>query len=496
MSGFAESDFQGAIMIVFQSLLLLLVFAGQAASRPAQSDPELADPYVDGSYGISIQPPKGWSLVRQQVPETRGVTLLRMVDRVSVSRVQEIVLKRTTTTKAMAITEMLERLAGSLELESSEVKILSRQAQTIAGKPGAVLAATFMSEGVKQLRLEGIIETRPQQYFVLLYAGPAELQSKSEPLFHRVLDSVRLLSDDIDETEIAAASEAAVQWMSEITADDLEKAVRAEQYLEMRVDGEVIGVVEIQQAAYTWEKTPGVRIRERGWTFENDGRVQRLQSTMFVSNDLQRERWKTSVTMLLPAEGNKPERLENSWEEGLRDGEALLSNQTYRLDEPAKENPSLRPPKTYIPRPIVRLLPRLVGDPAKQRRLAFAAFDHQRVGFVLRIVDLKGECDAPEGVTAKKVYRIEDREGFAEPSSLYVDEGGDLLMMKAGKLTMTPGDKGALEKRFLARITKAEESMNRLEKQYQDSQQRFMRKNPAGEKKSSGNKPATKKKPG
>jgi hypothetical protein len=473
-------------MIALQSLMLLMVFVGQATSQPVQSNPDLADPYIDGSYGISIQPPKGWNLVRQQAPETRGVTLLRMVDRISPMRVQEITLKRTSTTKAMPITEMLERLAGSMELEFSEVKVLSQQAQTIAGKPGAVLAATFMSEGVKQLRLEGLIEIRPQQYFVLLYAGPAEMRDKSEPLFRRVLESVRLLADDANEADIEDAANAAVKWMGGITADDLEKAVKPEQCLEVKVGGDVVGLVEIQQAVDTFEGQPGIRIRERGWTFEKDGRVQRLQSTMFVSNDLQQERWKTSVTTLLPAEGDKPQRLDNAWEEGLRNRDILLTNQTYRLDDPAKENPSLRPPKTYIPRPIVRLLPQLVDDLSKPRKFAFTAFDHQRPGFVLRVVELKGACEAPEGLTTgKQIYQIDEREGFAEPSSLYVDEGGQLLMMKAGKLTMTPSTREAMEKRFSSRMSTAEEAIGRLEKQYEESQQRFMRKPPPGKKKAS-----------
>ncbi|HVP12650.1 MAG TPA: hypothetical protein VMV94_15850, partial [Phycisphaerae bacterium] len=219
------------------------------------------------------------------------------------------------------------------------------------------------------------------------------------------------------------------------------------------------------------------------------------QSIMFVSNDLQQERWKTSVTTLLPVEADKPERLDNAWEEGLRNRDVLLTNQTYRLDEPAKENPSLRPPKTYIPRPIVRLLPRLVSDLSKPRRFAFTAFDHQKAGFVLRIVELKGACDPPEGVAARQVFQINEREGFAEPSSLYVDESGQLLMMKAGNLTMMPAKREDVEKLFSSRVATAEQSMDRLEKQYQDSQQRFMRKKSATDK-PAGDKPAAKKSDG
>jgi hypothetical protein len=443
----------------------------------------LADPYVDGSYGVSIQPPKGWTLVRQQQPESHGITVLRLVDRVSTSRVQEMILKRTSTTKAMPIAEMLDRVAGSLELEFSGVKVLSQQVQTIAGKPGAVLAATFTSEGVSQLRLQGIIELRPQQYYVLLYNGPAELRDKSEPLFNRVLNSIRLLGEELDEAGTAAASAAGIKWMSNITADDLVKAARPEEFLEVKIDGESVGVVIIQQGAHAWRDHPGVRIEERGWTFDKNGQVRRLQSSMFLSGDLRDERWKTSVSTLIPAEGDKPERLENAWEEGVREADILLSNQTYQLSEPPHENPSLRLPKTYVPRVISRLLPRLIGDPSKPARYVFTSFDHQKVGLTLRIVELKGPSEVPEGAGPDKVYRIDEREGVAEPSSLYVDDTGRLLFMQSGKLTMRPAPREELEKRFADRIDASEAAMARLEKQYQESQDRFMKSRPPPAKK-------------
>lgn len=473
-------------MIALSATVFLAVVVGQAVSRPAESVPDLADPYVDGSYGVSIQPPRGWTLVRRQEPEARGVTLLRMVDRISATRVQEMILKRTSTTKAMSISEMLERIASSLELEFSGTKVLSQQVQTISGKPGAVLAASLTSDGVMQLRFEGIIELRPQQYYVLLYSGPAELREKSEPLFHLVLNSIKLLGEELDEAEMAAASEAGVRWMSGLSESALTKAIQPEEFLEVKIDGEVVGVVIIQQSSHTWRDHQGIRIRERGWTFDKNGQVRRLQSTMFLSHDLRDERWKTSVTTFFPAESDKPERLENAWEEGVREGDVLLSNQTYRLSEPPQENSSLRLPKTYIPRVLARLLPRLVGDPSKLEKFVFTAFDHQKAGLILRVVELKGPSELPEGRGPARVFRIDEREGVAEPSSLYVDETGRLLFMQSGKLSMRPAPREELEKRFADRIDAAEAGMARLDRQYQDSQDRFMKGRPPAQEKKAG----------
>jgi hypothetical protein len=464
------------------ALLLVMVTGclGQAASQPSPTSAiELADPYVDGSYGISLQPPKGWGLIRQQVPESRGITILRMVDRVSPSRIQEMVLKRTSTTKPLGLKETLERLAASLQLEFNDVTILSQQLQTIAGKPGAVLSATLSSEGVKQLRMEAIIEIGPQQYFVLLYSGPAELRQKSESLFYVVLDSVRLLIGEDDEAALAAAGEAATEWLARIKPEDLEKALQGEQFLQVSLNDQVVGMVIVEQALHTWKSRPGVRVRERGWIFEENGQARHLQSTMFVSNDLRHERWRTTITTLLPADAQNPERIEKEQEEGLREGNALLSSQTYHLGEPSKDNAPLRLPKNYISRALMRLLPRLMDDLSKPRKFTFTTFDHQRQALVLHVVELKGAAQTPAGKSEQLAFRIEEREGFAaDPTSRLVDQSGSLLMMKAGQLSLRPASREELEKRFSDRVKASEEKTSRLEEQFEKSMERFRPKRP------------------
>ena len=182
-------------MLALSLLLVLHAAAGQTEAGRGGADVALAEPYVDGTHGFSLRPPKGWQLIRRQVPEHKGVTLLRMVAPLPGGLLQEIVLRQTATAKPVPIEEMLAGLRQSaLGIGFSRAAIHSQQVQEIAGRPGAVLATTFQEGGLERLLIQAVVEVRPQAYFVLSYSGPASQSGQAEPLFHRVLSSLRLLS--------------------------------------------------------------------------------------------------------------------------------------------------------------------------------------------------------------------------------------------------------------------------------------------------------------
>ncbi|HKQ46968.1 MAG TPA: hypothetical protein VJZ71_02735 [Phycisphaerae bacterium] len=467
------------------AFLLPLAVLGQTA--PLADTGPLADAYVDGTYGYSINPPKGWQITRQRVPERRGVTLLQMTDRVSPTLTQEIVLKQSSTTQKVPMDEMLKRISDALELEFSDVTILAQQTQQIAGRPGAILSASFFHEGVKRLRLEAVVEHKPQSYYILLYSGPLALRAQSEPLFHRVLGSLQLLADQVDETRMKDALESGVRLLRSISGEQLKAAILPEEFLKFESEGRTIGFVAVYQAESTWEPSskagapdrgyPGIRIRERGWTFEKDGRARRLQNSMFISYDLKHERWKTSVTTLVPATGNQPEYLDIALEEGLRTGDVLLTNQTYSMGAPAQANPALQLPEAYVSRAVIRLLPRLIDDLAKKQSFAFVTFDHGRAGLVARVIECQGE-DSAAGIPSNDgVFRLEDREGLAaDPTRLYVDGAGRTLLVKTGPLTMTRAEGQELSRLFSDRIDAAQKRMAELEEAYNREDARVGRK--------------------
>lgn len=462
---------------LFWIALLLPILPIQTAAPATDSSSALADPIVDGSYGVSIRPPKNWRIIRQRVPERRGVTLVQMVHPLGGGQMEEIILKYTGTTQPVPMDEMLKRISETLELEYSNIEVHYQQQQELCGRRGGVLAATYQREGRKKFRMQAIVEARPQVYFVMLYDGPADLRTVSEPLFNLVLGSLELLIDQIKEEELAEAMENGRKFLSGLRAEDMKRVIVPEQFLQFEVGGKTIGFVVIWQSEQVRDGRPGVLIKERAWTFEPDGRARRLQSNMWVSLDLRHERWETSVTTLFPASPEQAAALEVALEDGLRTENVLLTSQQIGFDQPMTENPPIKLSETYAPRAIMRMLPQLVDDQAKPHMLAFVTFDHVRVGMIARVVEFKGEDDPPVGVAKGKMYKIEDREGLAaRPSVMYVDDSGRAQWVEAGEMKITPTTAGEMERLFASRIVDAERKMSELETAYGASEQRFRKR--------------------
>lgn len=460
----------------------------------------LAEPYVDGSYGFSIRPPSGWRLIRQRLPEKRGTTLLRMVQSLGAGNTHQIILKHTATTKVVPISDVLLEVADTLSLEFSNVDIHSQQVQEIAGRPGGYLSATMTRSGEATLRLQAVVEIAPMDYYVLIYNGPTALRHQTEPLFVRVLASLKLLGDRLEPGMLEEALTAGAGWIATLQKAHLPKRTASVRYFQVDLDGKPIGLVKVSERPHRWKGHDGLRISEEGWTFEAGGQVRRLQSSVFLSRDLVHERWRTSITIWQAAAKGQREQFENAFEEGLRDGNALLTSQTNSLNRPQKQNPPTKLPKTYISRALLRLLPRLIEHLDQPRRYGFTTFDHQRAGLVFRVMELKGAAKLLTGVTgdaeatkgsaagaakdqrqdqarSQEVFRIDVREGLVTaPSTLYVDETGEILLMKAGKVTMRPADAKTLEDLFGSRVSEADHAMRLLEAAYKENESRFLRK--------------------
>lgn len=462
--------------MVMLKLMIVLMFSpcGQAGPTTQQADDALADPYIDGTYGFSVQPPKGWQLVRQRLAEKHGVTLLRMVGKVGANQTEEIIIRQTSTTRSLPMGDLLKQMHDDWALLHNNLKVVSLQQQEIAGQPGGILAATYESQGLDWLMIEALIETRKQQYFVVLYKGPAGTRRTSEPLFYQVLGTFRLLADQVSQKEKVEILEAGAALLEGLDREKLLQAIEADVLLRMDLDGKPIGFVRVQQTAGAMKGRNGLRVQERAWMFEPDGGVRRLQANLFVTEDQLEEDWRTSVTTLIPARGDAPLGLDAMIEEGVRNRDILLTSQEFSLGAGMVQNPAMEAPKGYISRALLRMLPRLLGDLAKPRRLAFMEFDHQRAGLTIRVVEIKGEA-TPPGVPVKgKSYRFDQREGLSgQVSEWYVDEARRVLLVRAGNLTMTPATERELEGLFKARIAAAEQDMNRLEREFNERQQQF-----------------------
>lgn len=465
-----------------------------AAEAPANTFTGLAEPILDGSYGYTVRPPTGWQVRRIRSRVGSAVTLVEMLERIGPYQSHTLSVQRTTGLEGEKIDAVLQRYFEGIASAFNESTVEAPRPRTISGKPGLSIAATYMADGEKTLRLQAGVEVRPQQYLMLLYQGPASMRSTVEPLFDRVLDSLALVPDAYDANALRAAGEEGIVWLKNVGGSSLKKALVPETYFRVESEGKVVGFMAVMEKETEHDSRPGIEVRERFWTFSPDGIVQRIQTNAFISLDLSNEDWKDSFCTLIPGKGDQPNRMLATLEEAVRVDHTLLSTQAYSLDQGSTANPPFELPPTYLSRPIARMFPRLTSRLDKPRLIALGIFDQARSDIVMRIVELKGEEAVPGGSKRQgPTYRIDQRDGPASPaSSTWVDENGIVLLIKLGSMTMRPTTRDAVERLFTDKILKAEKAMAAEEAKYHKESGRFNVNNPGKSASNTDKKPVKK----
>jgi len=464
---------------------IFLLIHGQPPPSPPPMEPAvptatatftgLAEPILDGSYGYTVRPPTGWQVRRIRSRVGSAVTLLEMLERIGPYQSHTLCIQRATGLEGEQIDAVLQRYFEGLASAYSDVTVEQPRARTISQKPGLSIAATYMADGERTLRIQAGVEVRPRQFLMLLYQGPAAIRSTVEPIFDRVLETLTLVPDAYDANALRAAGEEGIVWLKNVGGSSLKKAIVPESFYRIEADGKVVGFMAVMEQEIEHDRRPGIEVRERFWTFQPDGVVQRIQTNAFISLDLRNEDWKDSFCTLIPGKGDQPNRMLATLEEAVRVDNTLLSTQAYSLDQGSTANPPFELPPTYLSRPVARMFPRLTSRLDKPRLIALAIFDQSRSDIVMRIVELKGEEAVPGGSkTSGPTYRIDQRDGPASPpSTTYVDENGIVLLIQAGGMTMRPTTRDAVERLFTDRILKAEKAMAAEEAKYNKESGRF-----------------------
>ena len=452
---------------------------GQSTQPARVASVELAEPYFDGSYGFSIRAPAGWEVIRRREPMALATVLLRMVESTSALDPRVFIVEHITSSRPLTIEDRLRLAVAGVAMELPDAKVETKALKMIDGRPGATLAASYPMGDQTRFRLLSIVEIAPRNYLMLRCDGAGASRASTEPIYQAVLESLKLLASPLSDEALKEALDAGAKWIESVNGEALKKALASEQYFVFEVGGKPVGFVEIYQRASTFKmhdrRHEGIEIYEQSWTFEGEKVARRQQNRMFLGNDLVLEKWQTSTSTWLKADGDRLEQFENAYEEGLRDHDVLVSGQTPSFSVAMQQNSPLKLPRTYVSRVLVRLLPRLIDKLAEARRLAFVSFDHERAGLIVRVLEFTGASALPGADGSKKAFKIEDREGVAaEPAEVYVDEKGNVLLVKTRALTMRPGTLDELKRLFEPRVLEGDEAMARMEQAFDQSQSRFI----------------------
>ncbi|MEE8171076.1 MAG: hypothetical protein V3T70_11070, partial [Phycisphaerae bacterium] len=384
----------------------------------------------------------------------------------------EILVRFHTLAKDAPPDQLLDTWRFGLGDEFGDLTVLSRVVHTIQDRPGGRLDVALTQTGRPVVSFLSAIRARPRGYFSIVYTGPADDKLRGDALYERVLSSFRLLEDERTDQVIVDAIARGKRWLRDSRRIDLLSKIQPPLCLRITEDGRDKGFVLVTEELFELRGTEGVRVIEEGWTFDGEA-VQYLHDNLFLSADHDVEAWEHRVLALVPAREKAPQTLALAHEEGLRDGDALLTAQSYQFGKRPDNNEHLRLPEGYISRLLLRWLPRLV-DLAEPALFAFSYFDHQRGALVLRTVEIKGRGDQPHAGRGGPAFLVVVREGLSGPASeLHFDASGRLLRMTAGTLVMQPANADALERKWSTERTRARRYMAELESEYQRTMSRF-----------------------
>lgn len=458
------------------------LFAGAAGQPSAAAT--LGERYVDGTYAFAIRPPRGWTVVQRREAEPSGEIVLRMnapqpdlrpkgegvrsaPGPRDPAEVHEIRVRRITRRSEASIAEILKGLAFQIEFEHPDCKIESQQQQDIAGRAGGMISATFKIYEDDITIILALVRVAPESFLIVQSTSPTVARKKTEPLFLRVLGSLEILADQNTQRKLSEALERGAAWQKALTAERLIQSLPDEEFYVYELDGRPLGLSRLNARPLRHQRFDGYELFEEVWLFDVPGTARRIQTKVFIRDDLQYERFRRSQTTWIQASADGPERLENDYEDQFRDRTVLLTAQTHSIDAPLEQNPALDVDDKYMTPMLVRLFPRLLGDLTQTQTLAFLTFDHVRLGLIVRVFECAGPADPPPGVAATKCYKILDREGVADAATVYVDAAGRPVYGRMGKLVMKPADRARLEALFGPRVAEASAAIARLEREYE-----------------------------
>jgi hypothetical protein len=467
------------------SIALTLALATVPSVQPSGNETTLGEPYRDGTFGFSIRPPCGWQVIRERKVLNVGLTVLRLVNQAALGRTFEFSVRLSQTPEPITFQSALDELSQALMAEQKNTVINETRSRTIAGKSAGFLSASFDLDGQRTIFLATIVQSRPQQYILILYSGPLDTGSVIQPVYDAVVDSFRILDDEKSDETLRRALLDGTDWLNALTPARLRALPTFDTWLGAYQGSELVGFREVgtefgeivtgvrrlPNGKEQLLKLEGVRVREQGWIFAPNGACRREFNEMFVTEDLQIERWRNVTLLYSPASAGRRADVSLSLEEGAKESGQIITSQRYGVAAPPTPNPPIPAPPTYAPRALLAVLPQLAGDLGNRRLLAFHEFDHAIRGMVVRTVELLGPTPSRDATSTRKFYRLRQREGLVgPPMDAYTTPTGRVVKLTGGALTFKLTKREKLHEVFARRIEEAEKAIADVDREYVELQ--------------------------
>jgi hypothetical protein len=277
--------------------------------------------------------------------------------------------------------------------------------------------------------------------------------------FTRLTETLRVFYDPARARLLAAALQRGKEYLSRYQLQDDIRRLRIEEsvrYYELVLAGTSIGYLTrqftsehepLQQPGRFSNAKEGLRVRERSYSFADDGTVHFSRIELFSSRDAETDLYELWQAHIPPADSSDPIALITR-DQCVREGDTLFSTYMTSRDQalPEPRRP-LKLDTTYLGLAWARLLPALLG-PKPAELHAFTVYDSETRTLITHTVKYLGEQPLP-GAAATRAHRFETWAGFVEqPAIVYTDAYGNLLRYEAGQLVLRRSSASAVEGQF------------------------------------------------
>ncbi len=388
---------------------------------------ELAERYVDGSFGFAVRPPAGCATLREQ--RLVGAAEVEPVRFVHPDYRWSLAVRRSKTPRPLDTEMIIKSITEGISEKCPDVKVIFGKQARIASRQGVRYASTLTVAGVPVLHQQAVVRTGPTEYSALIFVTPQSDREVAMTLFDRVVNSFEVLRSEEKEKQLGEALARGTALLRSVAAGeiDLARSTRGETFLRCIVEGKDVGFIQIREEATTQGYRKGVAVSKWLWLFMPDGSITHMRHGMFLANDLSHEKWESRRLILTPSQEDVGRQAILDVESAVRQDDKLLITYTAQPNAPRLTEKVIAVEPSYASAPWEVLLPRLV-DLNKSELYAFLLYDNGRRGPAVRAFRVAGQKNLRFGDRIVSAVKIEDSEGLVPPiHDMYVDKTGRVL---------------------------------------------------------------------